>query len=129
MYKNRYVINGNVRFDGSNLFGSNPKYRYLAFVVCFWEMDCEWGKFYEGYNDYFKSGHSGSYGLQGNIVEESTPQLIASSLPPNEFNQLLEMEIVQAPNPDLKWETTSSLNIGLELGLFDDRLTLDVRLL
>ena len=126
MYKNRYVINGNVRFDGSNLFGSNPKYRYLPL----WSVSGKWivsgENFMKDIMIISNLAIRGSYGLQGNIVEESTPQLIASSLPPNEFNQLLEMEIVQAPNPDLKWETTSSLNIGLELGLFDDRLTLDV---
>ena len=59
-------------------------------------------------------------------MEESTPQIVASALPPNEVNQLLQMEIIQAPNPELKWETTSSVNIGFELGMFDNRLTLDV---
>ena len=39
---------------------------------------------------------------------------------------LFEMEIQQAPNPDLKWETTASFNVGLELGVIDDCLTLDV---
>ena len=29
-------------------------------------------------------------------------------------------------NPDLKWETTASFNVGLEVGLFDNRLSLDV---
>ena len=37
-----------------------------------------------------------------------------------------EMEIEQEPNPDLKWETTSSFNVGLEIGLFDNRLALDI---
>ena len=38
MYKDRYVINGNIRFDGSNLFGSNPKYRYLPL----WSVSGKW---------------------------------------------------------------------------------------
>ena len=38
MYKDRYVINGNIRFDGSNLFGSNPKYRYLPL----WSVSAKW---------------------------------------------------------------------------------------
>ena len=67
-----------------------------------------------------------SYGLRGNIVEECSPQLIASALPPNSFTSLMEMEIIQAPNPDLKWETTSSVNVGLELNMFENRLALDV---
>lgn len=126
MYKDRYVINGNIRFDGSNLFGSNPKYRYLPL----WSVSGKWIIS----NEHFLSGSElvnnlavrASYGLRGNIVEESTPQIVASALPPNEVNQLLQMEIIQAPNPELKWETTSSVNIGFELGMFDNRLTLDV---
>lgn len=126
MYKDRYVINGNIRFDGSNLFGSNQKYRYLPL----WSVSGKWIIS----NEHFLSGSElvnnlavrASYGLRENIVEESTPQIVASALPPNEVNQLLQMEIIQAPNPELKWETTSSVNIGFELGMFDNRLTLDV---
>lgn len=126
MYKERYVVNGNIRFDGSNLFGSNPKYRYLPL----WSVS---GKWIISNENFLKSSEllnnlalRASYGLRGNIVEDSSPQIIASALPPNKFNQLLEMAIVQAPNPDLKWETTSSLNIGFELGMFNNRLSLDV---
>ena len=36
------------------------------------------------------------------------------------------MKIDQAPNPDLKWETTSSLNVGLELSMLNNRLSVDV---
>ena len=38
MYDNRYVLNANIRFDGSNLFGSNPKYRYLPL----WSVSGRW---------------------------------------------------------------------------------------
>lgn len=126
MYKDRYVINGNIRFDGSNLFGSNPKYRYLPL----WSVSGKWiisnENLLKGSELLNNLAIRASYGLRGNIVEDSSPQIIASALPPNKNNQLLEMEITQAPNPDLKWETTSSLNIGLELGMFDNRLSLDV---
>lgn len=126
MYKNRYVLNANVRFDGSNLFGSNPKYRYLPL----WSVSGKWIVSNEGFMRGMEKINNlalrASYGLRGNIVEESSPQLIASALPPNEFTSLMEIEIIQAPNPDLKWETTSSLNIGLELNMFESRLALDV---
>ena len=56
-------------------------------------------------------------------MEDSSPSIIAAALPPNAVTGLFEMEIQQAPNPDLKWETTASFNVGLELGLLDDRLT------
>ena len=126
MYKDRYVINGNIRFDGSNLFGSNPKYRYLPL----WSVSAKWivsnENFLAGVSMLNDLAIRASYGLRGNIVEDSSPQIIASALPPNKFNDLLEMKIDQAPNPDLKWETTSSLNVGLELSMLNNRLSVDV---
>lgn len=126
MYKERYVVNANIRFDGSNLFGSNPRYRYLPL----WSVSGKWITSNENFLADSRVLNNlavrTSYGLRGNIVEESTPQIIASALPPNEFNSMLEMQILQAPNPDLKWETTSSLNIGLEFGLFQNRLSGDI---
>ena len=122
MYKERYIINGNVRFDGSNLFGSNPKYRYLPL----WSISGKWIVSGEGFMASLDGVNElalrASFGLRGNIVEDSSPQLIAQVLNVNRFTQLLEMEIVQPPNPNLKWETTSSLNIGLDFGLFNHRL-------
>ena len=126
MYKDRYVINGNIRFDGSNLFGSNPKYRYLPL----WSVSAKWivsnENFLAGVSMLNDLAIRASYGLRGNIVEDSSPQIIASALPPNKFYDLLEMKIDQAPNPDLKWETTSSLNVGLELSMLNNRLSVDV---
>lgn len=126
MYDNRYVLNANIRFDGSNLFGSNPKYRYLPL----WSVSGRWIIS----NESFLSDNTlisnlalrASYGLRGNIVEDSSPSIIAAALPPNAVTGLFEMEIQQAPNPDLKWETTASFNAGLEIALFDNRLSLDV---
>lgn len=123
IYRNRYVLNGNVRFDGSNLFGSNPDYRYLPL----WSFSGKWilsnEPFLENSSVVSNLQLRGSFGLRGNIVEESTPQIVASALPPNPSTGELEMEIIQAPNPDLKWETTESVNIGLEFGLFNNRVS------
>ncbi len=126
MYDGRYVLNANIRFDGSNLFGSNPKYRYLPL----WSVSGKWlisnESFFKNCDWVTNLALRASYGLRGNIVEDSSPAIIASALPPNSVTDLFEMEIQQSPNPDLKWETTASLNVGLEVGLFDDRLALDV---
>lgn len=126
MYDNRYVLNANIRFDGSNLFGSNPDYRYLPL----WSVSGRWIVCNESFlSDCTKLSNLAvrlSYGLRGNIVEDSSPQIIASALPPNAMTGQLELEILQAPNPDLKWETTSSFNVGLEVGLFNNRLNMDI---
>ncbi len=123
MYKDKYVFNANIRFDGSNLFGSNPRYRYLPLwsVAAKWHLDRE--PFLASVDFIDALAVRVSYGLRGNIVEEATPQIIAAALPPNSFTGLNEMEIVQAPNPELKWETTKSINFGLDFSLFKRRLS------
>ena len=107
MYGDRYVLNANIRFDGSNLFGSNPKYRYLPL----WSISGRWiisnESFLQDNNTISNLALRASYGLRGNIVEDSSPSIIAAALPPNAVTGLFEMEIQQAPNPDLKLETTA----------------------
>ena len=65
-----------------------------------------------------------SYGLTGNAeignfpalgLYEGTAYAGSSSIQPT-----------QTPNPDLKWETTSQINFGLDFGLFEDRITGEV---
>ena len=122
MYDNRYVLNANIRFDGSNLFGSNPKYRYLPL----WSVSGRWIISNESFlsdNEMIDNlALRASYGLRGNIVEDSSPSIIAAALPPNAVTGLFEMEIQQAPNPDLKWETTTEVNFGLDFGFFRNRI-------
>ena len=83
MYGDRYVLNANIRFDGSNLFGSNPKYRYLPL----WSISGRWiisnESFLQDNNTISNLALRASYGLRGNIVEDSSPSIIAAALPPN----------------------------------------------
>ncbi|QXP66638.1 SusC/RagA family TonB-linked outer membrane protein [Polaribacter sp. AHE13PA] len=123
MFKNKYVINANIRFDGSNLFGSNPDYRYLPL----WSVSGKWHIDQESFLDSadFVDALSirASYGLRGNIVEEASPQVISTALPPNRYTSLPEQQIIQAANPELKWETTETVNIGIDFSLFNRRLS------
>ncbi|WP_169815728.1 SusC/RagA family TonB-linked outer membrane protein [Pseudotamlana agarivorans] len=123
IFKNKYVLNANIRFDGSNLFGSNPDYRYLPL----WSVSGKWRIAQESFLDTASLidvlAVRASYGLRGNIVEESSPQIISSALPPNGFTYLPEQQIIQAANPELKWETTETINLGLDFAFFNNRLS------
>ncbi|MGJ8760674.1 MAG: SusC/RagA family TonB-linked outer membrane protein [Polaribacter sp.] len=123
MYKNKYVINANIRFDGSNLFGSNPDYRYLPL----WSVSGKWHIDQESFLDSadFVDALSirASYGLRGNIVQNSSPQIISSALAPNSYTFLNEQYIIQPANPELKWETTETVNLGLDFSFFNRRLS------
>ncbi|MDN3663852.1 SusC/RagA family TonB-linked outer membrane protein [Algibacter miyuki] len=123
MFKNKYVINANIRFDGSNLFGSNPDYRYLPL----WSVSGKWHIDQESFLDSadFIDALSirASYGLRGNIVQNSSPQIISSALAPNSYTFLNEQYIIQPANPELKWETTETVNLGIDFSFFNRRLS------
>lgn len=123
-YGNRYVLNANIRSDGSNKFGSNPKYRWLPT----WSVAGKWilsnEKFMQDVSFVNHASFRGSYGVQGNIYDDATPNLIVRMDGINSTTGLQEGSIYRLPNPDLRWEKTKSYNIGADFRLFSDRLTL-----
>lgn len=58
-----------------------------------------------------------SYGVQGNIGDNSSPDLIIQLQGRQDLTQLRYATLKQLPNPDLRWEKTKSVNVGLEFGL------------
>ncbi len=120
-YKSRYTINFNGRLDASNRFGQDENKRFLPV----WSVA---GKWLLANENFAKNLHwlntfniYGSYGVQGNSVEEVSPYLIAqnSRLSAN-YNQYI-MSVKSLPYPDLGWEKTISYNLGAEIALFDGR--------
>ena len=123
-YGNRYVLNANIRSDGSNKFGSNPKYRWLPT----WSVAGKWilsnEKFMQNISFINHASFRGSYGIQGNIMDDATPNLIVRMKGINSTTGLQEGSIYRLPNPDLRWEKTRSYNIGADFRLWNDRVTL-----
>ncbi|MEQ2976297.1 SusC/RagA family TonB-linked outer membrane protein [Butyricimonas faecihominis] len=123
-YANRYVLNFNIRSDGANKFGSNPKYRWLPT----WSVAGKWTLTNESFLSAFADkGHfvsiRGSYGVQGNIHDDSTPNLILEIGDRNETSTLEQSTIYRLPNPDLRWEKTSSWNVAVDFSFWSGRLS------
>ena len=123
-YDNRYVLNANIRSDGANKFGSNPKYRWLPT----WSLAGKWfvssEKFMKEVSFVNSLSFRASYGLQGNIHDDSTPYLLVRLERINDITGLRPGTIYRLPNPDLRWEKTHSFNLGLDASFFDYRLSL-----
>ena len=126
-YHYRYTLGASVRFDGSDVFGVAKKYRYLPLysVSALWRVSEEkWMQLLTWISDLRLRA---SYGLQGNIDKSTSPYLIgtidkASILGKNETIIAAET----APNPNLKWEKTSNVNLGLEAAFLDSRIHFSV---
>lgn len=122
-FDNRYVANFNIRSDGANKFGSNPKYRWLPT----WSVAGKWILTNEKFlQDFAATGNMisvrGSYGVQGNIHDDATPNLILQVGTRDPLSNLDRYNIYRIPNPDLRWEKTKSWNVALDFSLFNGRL-------
>ena len=118
-YDSRYSLSGTFRIDESNLFGAAKKYRRNPL----WSIGLSWNVQEE---DFFQSKVINrltpriTYGLTGNFDRSgsSTPLLSVS----RSFNSAIGAymsRVSNAPNPKLRWERTKTLNVGVEIGLFD----------
>ncbi|AUC84959.1 SusC/RagA family TonB-linked outer membrane protein [Polaribacter sp. ALD11] len=123
-YDKKYTAFTSLRYDGSNLFGVNPKYRYLPI----WSFAGSWNVYKEDfmYNLDFVSDLKlrASYGVQGNIDKTTSPFVVGeyytSSILPGVSEETIRA--LNAPNADLRWEKTVSSNIGLDIGLLNNKI-------
>ncbi|MBC9794998.1 SusC/RagA family TonB-linked outer membrane protein [Sinomicrobium weinanense] len=125
-YDRKYTVFGSVRYDGSNLFGVDPKYKYLPL----WSTSASWLVSEE---DFLKESRvisnlrlRASYGLQGNIDRNTSPFVIgeygnASILPGTNEQTVV---VTSPPNNKLRWEKTENYNIGTDIGLLGNRISI-----
>lgn len=120
----KYLFTFSGRADGSSKFGVNNKWAYFPSGAFAWKMDNE--KFIENLNFFSKLKLRLSYGLTGNqsIASLQTVPLLTTINYP--INNNIEVGILPGSigNPDLKWETTSQFNIGLDTGFKGGKYTL-----
>lgn len=122
----KYVFNGNIRTDGSNRFGQYSNQRFLpVWSVGFnWDVLAEkWltnAKWIEQFNV------RATYGTQGTVVSQVGPSLIASypSSPVDPLTDEFVLFLKSLPYPDLRWEKTTTWNIGVDWTFFRGRFTL-----
>ncbi|WP_286710467.1 MULTISPECIES: SusC/RagA family TonB-linked outer membrane protein [Sphingobacterium] len=118
-YDNRYSLSGSIRFDQSNLFGTNPKYKYRPL----WSMGAAWNMHKEPFLsdiDWLNQLKlRAAFGFNGNVAKLSLPQAIAVA--GNNYQNtptLSSLNLVSNANSSLRWEKTQNLNIGLDYNIF-----------
>src|SRR5690606_33256192 len=125
-YNDRYSATVTGRYDGSSKFGSNNKYAFFPSVGLAWNISNE---------DFLASNETisnlklhTSYGLTGN--SEISPYRALANVTSGTLlmdgSRVPYSYISTMPNDDLQWEKTSTYDVGIELGLFQNRLNFDV---
>lgn len=123
-FNRKYTVFSSLRYDGSNLFGVDAKYRYLPIwsVAGSWNVTQE--EFMSNVNAISDFKIRASYGIQGNIDKTTSPFVIGEYYNETILPGLTEEVIraLNAPNANLRWEKTVSSNIGFDLGLLKNRV-------
>lgn len=120
-YDSRYTLNFNTRMDGSNQFGSRANEKLLPI----WSVSGRWDikkDFFENSTFVNNLALKLSYGHQGNMLDNQTSKMIIEKGSLNSWYKEFSSTIKYYPNPDLKWELTSSYNAELEFTLWRDKI-------
>ncbi|ATL46173.1 SusC/RagA family TonB-linked outer membrane protein [Chitinophaga caeni] len=121
-YDHKYNATASVRVDNSNLFGTDPRYRYLPL----WSFGLGWRMteetFLKDANWLNNLNIRATYGLGGNVAKQVGPYLQASSSFFSETGANAT-NIVYPPNKSLRWEKTATTNFGIDFAVLSNRIS------
>jgi TonB-linked SusC/RagA family outer membrane protein len=120
-YLGKYTLSGSIRIDQSNLFGTDPKYRYKPL----WSVGAAWNIHKE---DFMQDLHwvrslklRTAYGFNGNVARNSLPEVIAKAGLTNSLHSSYNfpmLSMLSLANSGLRWEQTRNFNAGLDYEIF-----------
>ncbi|SEE29352.1 TonB-dependent receptor [Prevotella sp. lc2012] len=129
-FNSRYMLQATIRRDGSSVFGADHKWGTFPSVSAAWNITEE--DFMKNQSVFDQLKLRVGYGVSGNAMGFGAYDAIATyGLNSNSFEYILPdgtkytmygIEAQNNPNPDLKWERTSMLNIGLDFAFLGGRI-------
>ena len=114
-YKDKYLITGTFRADGSTRFGKNNKYGYFPSIGVAWNVSQE--KFLVNSSLINNLKLRLSWGQTGNQEFPSGASLNRFGFGQQTISQL------NYGNEDLKWETSTSSNVGIDFSILNNKLS------
>lgn len=128
-FNSKYLLQATIRRDGSSAFGKNNRWGTFPSASLAWRMSEE--KFIKDLNvfddlkfrvGYGVSGNSLGFGAYSAIQTYSTSGWFNYTNANGTQNSYHTLAAASNANPDLKWERTAMLNIGLDFSFFGGRL-------
>jgi TonB-linked SusC/RagA family outer membrane protein len=122
-YKEKYIFNGTVRYDGSNRLGKSKSARYLPT----WNVSGAWNITNESFIDFNWLDYlklRATFGLSANLGPNTSALLNLRSgvtLRPTDVESYLFIQDLE--NQNLTWEKLHELNVGLDYGMFENRIS------
>jgi len=125
-YNGKYLFTASVRRDGSSRLAANNKWATFPSVAFAWRASEE--PFIQELDYIHNLKFRLSYGKTGNQAIPAYSTLSTLAVTSHWFKdgaEVLGYRQGNIPNPDLKWETTDQLDAGIDLSLFNGKLTLE----
>ncbi len=121
-YKERYLFSASIRRDGSSVFSKNNKYGVFPSVGLAWRASEE--SFIKEIAAISNLKVRGSWGQSGNPAIQPYQSLLVGNIINTAQGAGAGLAVGLAPtlpNDNLTWETTTQSNVGVDLGLFNDK--------
>lgn len=127
--KDRYLATATFRADGSSKFGTNNRWGYFPSAALGWRMKEE--AFLKDVDWLSNLKLRGSWGVTGNdkIYDNVSYALVTQA---DEYHAIFNGKvypaagIVNAYNPDVKWERNEQMDLGVDLGFINNMLTFEL---
>ncbi|MCG8321283.1 MAG: TonB-dependent receptor [Cytophagales bacterium] len=121
-FNQKYLFTFTGRYDGSSKFGRNNKYAFFPSAAFAWRVSDE--SFLSGFENISNLKLRTSIGKSGNqaIGPFQTLARLSTNGPIFGDGENVGFVLSAFENSDLKWETTTTTDVGIDLGLFNDRI-------
>tara|TARA_R110002096_G_scaffold9533_4_gene37625 strand:- start:15043 stop:18147 length:3105 start_codon:yes stop_codon:yes gene_type:complete len=122
-FADKYLIGGTIRRDGSSRFGDENEFGYFPSATFGWRVSNE--NFLKGSSVINNLLLKASWGIVGN---ERIPnyEFTGALTPGFVYNGLGGVAPTRLGNSDLGWEETESINLGLDLSMFKNRVNINL---
>lgn len=124
-FQNKYLFGATIRRDGSSRFGENNKYGYFPSATVGWRVTNE--GFLQDNKIISNLLIRASYGITGN-ERIGNYDFTGAFLPGAIYDGVNGIFPTRLANPDLSWESTTSTNLGFDIGLLKNRIDLTIDL-
>jgi len=123
-YDKTYLFSANFRYDGASNLGANNRWGFFPGLSLGWNVDEE--DFWSAVPSSFVSNLKlrASYGVTGNISGLSDFHAQGQYSVGNEYAGVSAVQNTRLTNQDLKWERSRTFDVGVDLGVYNDRITL-----
>ena len=120
-YRDRYVVSGAIRYDGSDIIGNDNQFTPLWNVAARWNLHNE--SFWK-WDWLDELSVRAGFGYTGSIDKNAFPFVVMNLGESTLYDGITIPNSFLYSNPNVKWQTKKDMNIGLDMALFNRRVDL-----